>query len=182
MQSPTPIPAAPPPAADPLAGLRDWHLPAPVDWWPPAPGWWLLAGLALGAVGLGWTWWWRRRRRGAAVRAALARLAVLRAELAADGDERHFTAAVSQLLRRLALTRYPRAEVAGLAGAAWLAFLDASGGGTDFSQGPGRVLAERQYRAPAAGGSQMDPLPALDAPALAALAGRWIRAQQGTTP
>ena len=28
---------------DPLAGLRGYHLPEAVSWWPPGPGWWLLA-------------------------------------------------------------------------------------------------------------------------------------------
>lgn len=32
---------------DPLAQLKDIHLPEAVGWWPPAPGWWLLALLAL---------------------------------------------------------------------------------------------------------------------------------------
>ncbi|MDP7406676.1 MAG: DUF4381 domain-containing protein, partial [SAR324 cluster bacterium] len=27
---------------DPLAALRDVHLPPAVSWWPPAPGWWII--------------------------------------------------------------------------------------------------------------------------------------------
>ena len=35
---------------DPLAQLRDIHLPDGVAWWPPAPGWWLLL-LLLAVIG-----------------------------------------------------------------------------------------------------------------------------------
>jgi hypothetical protein len=172
--------------ADPLVGLRDWHLPEPVAWWPPAPGWWLVAALVMIAVVLGWALW-RRRRQGAAVRAALSRLTALNQAFQIGGDQRRFAAEVSQLLRRLALIRYPRERVAGLTGSAWLTFLDATGGGDGFTQGSGRVLADRPYRAPgdpapragdAAPTAQLD----LDPVAVADLATRWIRAQQETTP
>jgi hypothetical protein len=169
-----------PAAADPLAGLRDWHLPGPVAWWPPAPGWWLVAGLILVALGLGWGLWRRRQRRGAAVRAALNKLADLRLQLAADGDRRRFAAGVSNLLRRLALIRYPRERVAGLTGAAWLGFLDDTGGGGGFSQGPGLVLGDLHYRAPGGAGDAAGS--GLDAVALADLAARWVRAHREAAP
>ena len=36
--------------AEPLADLRDIHLPQPISWWPPAPGWWILLGLLLVSI------------------------------------------------------------------------------------------------------------------------------------
>ena len=181
--STTPSTPSIPAAADPLAGLRDWHLPAPVAWWPPAPGWWLVAGFILVAGALGWVRWQRRQRASAAARVALARLAVLRQEFEAGGDQRRFAAGVSQLLRRLALIRYPRERVAGLTGTAWLSFLDASGGGNAFSDGPGQMLGELQYRAPGSGADQWSTsAPAPDAAALAALATGWIRTHRETAP
>ena len=181
----TPNLAAPAIAPDPLAGLRDWHLPDPVPWWPPAPGWWLVAGLALAVCALALHWWLRRRRQGAPARAALGELERLGAGLVADGDERRYAAAVSALLRRLALVRYPREQVAGLTGADWLAFLDRSGGGGGFLQGPGRVLAGVPYRAPGSGsdaGGQEPSDPVLDSAGLARLAADWIRANRRPAP
>jgi len=132
-------------ATDALAGLRAYHLPPPVPWWPPAPGWWLLAallGLAAAALILTLR---RRRRCRAALRAALAELDGL-AGARAGLDPAEFTRRLSRLLRRYALARFPRHEVAGLAGEDWLRFLDTHGGGQAFTRGPGRLLREAPYR------------------------------------
>lgn len=149
--------------------LRDWHLADPVSWWPPAPGWWLLGGLVLmTALLLGYLGWrgWRNR---ASTRAALRQLAAWQTILAADGNVRQFAIGVSQLLRRVALTRFPPAEVAGLTGTDWLAFLDATGGNGGFTgSAAGRLLIEAAYRTDATG----DPEP------LRQLAATWIRQPQ----
>jgi hypothetical protein len=156
-------------AADPLAGLRDWHLPEPVSWWPPAPGWWLLAllGLALGLVLV--RWWLRRRRDAAPMRAALAELAALRARVGPDLDARTFAAAVSRLLRRLALVRYPRDQVASLSGGDWIAFLERSGPDGALAEAAGRLLADGQFRDRPADEAELA--------ALVQAARSWIRAQ-----
>ncbi|MTW22202.1 DUF4381 domain-containing protein [Allochromatium palmeri] len=152
--------------ADPLADLRDWHLPDPVSWWPLAPGWWLLAAVVLVALVLVVRRWLRWRDQTALQRAARRELERLGRELAADGDRRRYLAELSRLLRRLALARYPRVQVAGLTGEDWLTFLDATGGDGEFSDGVGRVLVESAYRSADES--------AFDSEQLAALAGRWI--------
>lgn len=164
MSGPLPVPPGTP---DPLAALRPYRLPDPVGWWPPAPGWWLLLSLLLVCAALLLFWLRRRRRCRAAARAALAELARLRAPAgSADGDALR---ALSRLLRRYALTVYPRQQVAGLSGEDWLCFLDAHGGDGRFVDGPGRVLAEGPYR----------PAAPVDLATLADLAGDWIRRNPG---
>jgi hypothetical protein len=148
--------------------LRDIHLPPPVGWWPPAPGWWLLA-LALVLLGVGLWLLLRWFRRGRLRRAARAALQQLFAEYRGHGDDRRLLRELSVLLRRIALSRFPRRRVARLSGAPWLAFLDQPLDGSrlaeGFSRGPGRVLAEGPY-APAA---------ELDAAALERLCRTWLR-------
>ncbi|MGQ9658772.1 MAG: DUF4381 domain-containing protein [Thermochromatium sp.] len=151
---------------DPLAELRDWHLPDPVSWWPPAPGWWLVAAVLLVALILIARLGWRRQHQISLQRAARRELKRLGRELAVGGDRRRYLAELSRLLRRLALASYPPAQVAGLTGDDWLAFLDATGGGGEFSAGIGRVLIDAAYR-PA---DQID----VDPERLARLVERWI--------
>jgi hypothetical protein len=72
------------------------------------------------------------------------------------------------LLRRVAVSRHPRAQVASLTGRRWLEFLDSVSGDTGFSGGPGRILADAPYN------------PALrpdNIPDLIDLCRRWLEAE-----
>lgn len=141
---------------DPLAQLRPLHLPDAVGWWPPAPGWWLLAGLLL-LLGVALLWW---RRRSALRRTALAELQRLQRE---QPDDARLVVALNLLLRRVALARFPRVQVAALSGDSWLQFLELHASG--FVNGPGRVLASGPYQ----------PDCIFNRSELLALARQWIR-------
>lgn len=148
--------------------LRDIHLPEPVSWWPPAPGWWLLAGLILLCVLAAWLWRrYRRRQRLAATTLALQELAAIEAAYRDGLEAAETVRRLSVLMRRLSISLFPRAEAAGLTGGEWLAFLDRPLERPDFSEGAGRVLNEGPYR-PDVARDEVEPL--LD------LCREWIRA------
>ena len=90
---------------DPLSKLRDIHLPDPVGWWPPAPGWWLLAILLLGSLGYWLRWLRKQHHNNRYRREALHHLAELQQSLAAHPVE--YCHAMLALLRRTAKTAYP---------------------------------------------------------------------------
>jgi len=133
------------PQALPLRGL---HLPEPVGWWPLAPGWWLLIAALVVASALLIRTWLQRRARSAARRRALRQLEESRSAYAYHGNPVTLGAEVSELLRRTMLAYAPRAEVAGLTGDAWLAWLDRDLDEPRFRDGPGRKLLELPYRNP----------------------------------
>ncbi|MCF7978601.1 MAG: DUF4381 domain-containing protein [Chromatiaceae bacterium] len=115
-----------------LRTLRDIHDALGNPWWPLAPGWWLLLGLTIAAVALGWhyrrarpilpaipllrigDWRWDARRELQRLRRDSGR-ASLKARLAE----------LSELLKRIAMARHGRSACAGLHGQAWLDWLSA---------------------------------------------------------
>jgi len=146
--------------------LRDIHLPDPVSWWPPAPGWWLLLALLV-AIALLSGFLHHRYRRNALQRAARQALHRIGEDYRQSGDTRLLVQQLSILLRRVGLSRYPRQQVAGLTGCTWLSLLDRTLPGEEFQQGAGRVLIEAPY--------SLDSR--VDGPALLRLCERWLRQQ-----
>jgi len=146
-----------------LSRLHDIIELPPVAWWPPAPGWdvvgVLLLVLFLWSM---WHWavWWRRN---AYRREALRLLKALPVEAAGLPQ-------LDELLKRVALSAYPREQVASLSGVAWLEFLDRTANSKEFVEGAGRVLGEAAYV------SEKSPA---DVPAVMAVAENWIRQHAG---
>lgn len=174
LPSPSNAPNAAPgtgPADDPLMNLRDIHLPEPVGWWPPAPGWWVVLGLI--AAAFAFFLIARRRRADAPRRAALNELAVARSEFERSGDGHAAVSDVSTILRRYALEQFPGRDVASLIGDKWLDFLDNSAlGDASFKHQVGDLLTKAPYQNALA----IDPLPLFEASAV------WITNVQNRTP
>jgi hypothetical protein len=113
---------------DALAELRDIHLPEAISLWPPAPGVWVAMGLLV-AIGFAIHLFLRARRRSLG-RAALRELAGVDADYRKHGDAGRLALGLASLMRRVALIRFGRREVASLHGAGWADFLARTAGHT----------------------------------------------------
>lgn len=123
--------------------LRDIHLPDAIGWWPVASGWWILLGLSVVLAAFVW-WWWRRMKQFAAKRCALREFNALKENRCLTVQER--IEQLSILLRRTSISIYPREQVAGLTGQAWLTFLDRQLKDDRFTKGEGKLIVEAAYR------------------------------------
>jgi Domain of unknown function (DUF4381) len=155
------------PQADPVAGLIDIPLPQPVSLlpqtWPSRVAIALLLAAAIAAV-------WRilhQRHVNRYRREALAELGRIEQSFDADKAPAELVTRLAVLVRRTALAAFPRERIAPLAGPAWLSFLDSTYDGSEFSEGPGRLLASAPYQRIAPDGGEVR--------SLAAVVRRWIR-------
>lgn len=126
-----------------LAELHDIQLPAEPGLWPLAPGWWLLMALmvTLILVSVAFLYWWRR---SALKRAAMAEWQTL-AEASRTGDlnDPALLKALARLLKRVALTRNPRA--AALTDQRWADYLNQQGQTVFFTTKAGQQLLNERF-------------------------------------
>jgi hypothetical protein len=151
---------------DLLQQLRDIHLPADPLWWPPAPGWWLLALLGIGAI-----IWLGGQLRAAHRRRQPLKLArryydeVYAAFSRGEIDAPAYLQQTNELLKRLYIHGIGDDQARSANDANWLSYLDEQSGGSAFTQGPGAQLGNQRFR----------PAPEVDPDTLHPLVARLFR-------
>ena len=161
------------PDQEPLAQLHGLHLPEAISWWPPAPGWWLLAVLILGAIAfLIWRHLSKRHDAPAISLQAMLSAALIEIEGIRQSSETASPAqtatALSSVLKRMAMHMADDASnPATLTGQAWLAWLDQRWSREDFTHGDGNLLADAAYR----------PDVAVDVSSLIDVCQQWLETQ-----
>lgn len=150
------------PADNLLALLKDIHPAAPADWWPPAPGWWVLTiVITILLIWLGNKLYraWKRYRFKVMVKAMLVDIFQRRAE-----QPRELLMELNQLFKRW-LTSQGAQGLQQLSGAGWAAYLQGGTPVSDTERKAIETLATAQY--------QTD-FPDYDAELLQSWALRWL--------
>lgn len=149
---------------DLLSQLRDIHTAAPVPWWPPAPGWWVLALLLLFFLG------WLGRRLLARYRVRQRRKQMLgwidhlNENINPQRDPQAYLSTLNRIFKLVALRAFPDRQCAAMAGQEWVNFLI-----ENMEQSPAaeslEVLAAGPY----------DPSPNFDPELMSELTRAWIK-------
>ena len=111
---------------DLLSQLRDIHAAPAVSWWPPAPGWWILALLLLVLL------FWLGSRLLARIRVHQRRKQMLgwvdhlNANIDPQRDPQAYLSTLNRIFKLVALRAFPGQHCAALAGQDWVDFLTAN--------------------------------------------------------
>ncbi len=142
-------------SANPLSQLADIHLPEPVGFWPPAPGWWilffLLCAAAIWVARRYYAGWKQTRARNFAIAELDKQLASLRQQAVGRAPEDIaalnlvFVSDVNAVLRRVAMKNFPHENFASLGGSAWISFLRNHGDASLLDDALAQTLSEGRF-------------------------------------
>lgn len=149
---------------DLLSQLRDIHGAAPASWWPPAPGWWVLALLLLAIL----AWLGRQMlkvyRKRARRKSMLGWVDHLDTTIDPERDPQGYLDTINRVFKLVALRAFPEQQCAVMAGEQWSEFVISK-----FNDKPTaealKVLATGPY----------DPAPKFDAGVISNLTRVWIK-------
>ena len=148
---------------DLLAQLKDIHAAPPVSWWPPAPGWWILAFLLLAIL----VWIGRNLLRRYRVRQRrkqmLGWVDHLNASIDPQKDPHSYLSTINRIFKVVALRAFPAQQCAAMAGTEWSEFLQQQLKGQQHEALS--VLATGPYQ----------PAPDFDPATISELARVWIK-------
>lgn len=99
--------------------LRDIHLPDPVSWWPPAPGWYGVLLLLVLLIVAAW-FVLKKQRQLSLKKLAILELDKIELAFAQHQNTQQLCSDVSILLRRIAMSYTTRDNQAGVIGKEWL--------------------------------------------------------------
>jgi hypothetical protein len=150
-----------------LEQLKDIHYPEALSWWPLAPGWYILftiLTLLVILIGICTFKFYKKLKKR---REIINQFDRLKEKIKKDASSAKVWGELSSFLKRLSLLLYPRRDVGGLHGEAWLQFLNSTGRTTEFKEGIGSLLISLPYQ----------PKPSAETEALLELVERWVRQQ-----
>ena len=133
--------------ADPLDALKDIYLPVEPHWWPPAPGWWVIAALIFAIL-----WWFGRRLWAYRVATRPIRAAqriidsLITEEATATSNDATLANQCNEVLKRLLVVALGMRTLTNQSGETWLRTLDQLSMTTSFTQGAGSALGEDRFR------------------------------------
>ena len=149
---------------DLLSQLRDIHAAPAAPWWPPAPGWWVIALLLLALLV------WLGRRVFARYKVRLRRKQMLgwidhlNANTDPQREPQAYLSTLNRIFKLVALRAFPAQQCASLAGQDWADFLRANMKNSNDSESLS-VLATGPY----------DPAPKFDPQVMSDLTRFWIK-------
>jgi len=135
-----------------LAQLADIHLPEPVSFWPPAPGWWVLAILIVIALLVIARWWRRQHVRQQILQHAISELEACMSryaeqDSALDQRKLDYVNGVNSVLRRVALVHFPNSNAASLGGPEWVDFIRENGDSSELDDELAAALSFGRFQA-----------------------------------